>query len=111
MSTSFPQRAAVSPTLPPRAIADGRDGGSQARAEVASRSESPGQVKPNIGLITIDSIRADHLECYDYDRPADGDSGGFAQPEGPRIDRKRISGPGMRSSPNSIPIKNETIRW
>ena len=44
-------------------------GGCGDRAGDASRSKSLGESKPNILLITIESIRADHVGCYGYDRP------------------------------------------
>ena len=44
-------------------------GGCRNRAGDASQPDSSGQSKPNIMLITVESIRADHVGCYGYDRP------------------------------------------
>ena len=35
---------------------------------LAGCSDSPARAKPNIVLVTVDTLRADHLEVYGYDR-------------------------------------------
>ncbi len=38
-------------------------------ASTGDESSTQGELPPNILLISIDSLRADHLGCYGYDRP------------------------------------------